>query len=422
MLKNYFKVALKVLLRRKFFTFISLFAISFTLVVLMLVASVLNLMFAPMPPETKLDRTLGVFQALMFGKQRVFVGNPGYAFLSRYVKTLPDVEMVSIFSEESSVSSFKDGYEIKSQLKRTDGEFWKILDFQFLEGGPITDEDERNANFVAVIDRATREKFFGNETALGKFIEADLQRFRIVGVVADIPDYRHVPFANIWVPVSTTTGSDYRENFVGGFKGLILAHSRSDFGRIQQEFNARLRKVQLPSSDFDTYESAAETEFDAASREFFGPRYSNDPNLGDRTIASYASKAAGLLVLGTFLFMLLPAVNLININISRMIERASEIGVRKSFGASSLTLVGQFLVENLLLTLIGGVVGLVVTILLLHIFTASGIIPYAEFQFSPRVFLFAIGAILVFSIMSGVYPAWKMGRMEPVDALKGVVR
>ena len=56
--------------------------------------------------------------------------------------------------------------------------------------------------------------------------------------------------------------------------------------------------------------------------------------------------------------MLLPAVNLININVSRIMERASEIGVRKAFGASSLTLVGQFVVENVLLTLIGGAIGL----------------------------------------------------------------
>ena len=51
--------------------------------------------------------------------------------------------------------------------------------------------------------------------------------------------------------------------------------------------------------------------------------------------------------------MLLPAVNLVNLNISRIMERASEIGVRKAFGASSRTLVGQFVVENLVLTLVG---------------------------------------------------------------------
>ena len=53
--------------------------------------------------------------------------------------------------------------------------------------------------------------------------------------------------------------------------------------------------------------------------------------------------------------MLLPAINLVNLNVSRILERASEIGVRKAFGASSRTLVGQFVVENVVLTLVGGV-------------------------------------------------------------------
>ncbi|HKX28336.1 MAG TPA: ABC transporter permease, partial [Blastocatellia bacterium] len=60
MLKNYLKLAFKVLRRRKFFTFISIFAISLTLVVLMVVAALLDQAFGPLPPETRTDRTLGV--------------------------------------------------------------------------------------------------------------------------------------------------------------------------------------------------------------------------------------------------------------------------------------------------------------------------------------------------------------------------
>ncbi|MDX2032548.1 MAG: ABC transporter permease, partial [Blastocatellia bacterium] len=60
MLKNYLKIAFKVFLRRKFFTFISLFAISITLVVLMVAVARLDKMFGRMPPENKQERTLGV--------------------------------------------------------------------------------------------------------------------------------------------------------------------------------------------------------------------------------------------------------------------------------------------------------------------------------------------------------------------------
>ena len=129
-----------------------------------------------------------------------------------------------------------------------------------------------------------------------------------------------------------------------------------------------------------------------------------------------------VLLSGMFLFMLLPTINLININISRIIERASEIGVRKSFGASSYTLVGQFIVENIILTFIGGIIGFVLSQIVLHFLSTSDLITYAEFHINYRVFLYGLILILVFGLLSGVYPAWKMSRMHPVNALKGVVR
>src|SRR6185369_17910268 len=98
MLKNYIKIALKVFLRRKFFTFISLFAISFTLIVLMVVTSFFDHIFGPLPPEKKMDRTLGVFFLKMTGERSSRNGSPGYAFLDRYVRNFPNVENVSFFS------------------------------------------------------------------------------------------------------------------------------------------------------------------------------------------------------------------------------------------------------------------------------------------------------------------------------------
>ena len=123
-----------------------------------------------------------------------------------------------------------------------------------------------------------------------------------------------------------------------------------------------------------------------------------------------------------FLFMLLPAINLINITVSRILERSSEIGVRKAFGASSMTLIGQFVVENVILTLVGGVLGLVGSWLVLRGISESGLIPYAQYQINWRVFLYGLGLALVFGVFSGVYPAWKMSRLHPVEALKGGVR
>jgi putative ABC transport system permease protein len=96
--------------------------------------------------------------------------------------------------------------------------------------------------------------------------------------------------------------------------------------------------------------------------------------------------------------------------------------VRKAFGASSRALVGQFLVENLVLTLVGGLVGFLLAVVVIDAVNGRGLFPYAHFTVNPRVFLYGLLLTLFFAVLSGVYPAWKMSRLSPVDALKGALR
>ena len=120
-----------------------------------------------------------------------------------------------------------------------------------------------------------------------------------------------------------------------------------------------------------------------------------------------------------FLFMLLPTINLVNINVSRIRERASEIGIRKSFGASSMTLVGQFIVENIIITFIGGIISLILAIIVLSMINGSGFIPHVQLGLNFRIFTISFFVMMFFGLLSGVYPAFKMSRLKPVDALKG---
>jgi putative ABC transport system permease protein len=414
MLKNYLKVALKVLLRRKFYTFISLFGISFTLLVLTVAVTLFDHMFGPFPPETKSDRSAGVFFIEQTNKQRRSVSNglPGYLFLDRYVRTLKGAEKVSLHTLPSPVQSYKDGVSIESYVKRTDGEFWEILDFQFLEGGPFTREDEKNRNFVAVINEATRKKFFGEEPAVGRFIDVDGQRLRVVGVVANVPMLRLTPFADIWKPLSTAKNDAYRKQFLGDCMAIVLAKDRSSLKQVEDEFQAVLKKVEMPDpKEYQTLLGSMGSLLDVFARMLFGRE-------GDYK-TDHRGRLISWLMFFAFLFMLLPTVNLVNINVSRVLERASEIGVRKAFGASSRTLVGQFIIENVVLTLIGGLIGFVLSLAVLRAITLSGFIPYADFDMSYRVFGIGLAMALFFGILSGVYPAWKMSRMHPVDALRG---
>lgn len=418
MLGSYLKIAWKVLLRRKFFTFISLFGISLTLAVLMVATALLDHVFAPHPPEPHLDRTLGIHLLALHGEESRRSGLPGYGFLDRYARDLPGVERTSLYTFQEQAVSYVGGDKVVSWLKRTDGEFWQILDFRFLEGGPFTAHDEANRNFVAVINETTRDRFFGaaagpapgQGTTVGRTLEVNGQRFRVVGVVEDVPFLRVTPFADVWVPISTQKSSGYRHELTGDFQAILLAESRAALPGIREAFDERLARVQLPDPEvFQRVEGGAETWFESLSRSLFSTGFEEArPGL-----------LRGILLGAAFLFMILPAVNLVNLNLSRILERTSEIGVRKAFGGSRWTLVGQFLVENVVLTLVGAALGLALAAAALSALEAGGLIPYAELGLNLRIFAAGVGLALFFGLLSGVYPAWRMARFHPVEALRG---
>lgn len=414
MLANYLKVAVKVLLRRKFFTFISLFGISLTLTVLMVAVALADHVFAPQAPEVLAGRSLGIYSLGMRGPSNSSRSNAGYLFLDRFVRPLrelPAVEAVTVFTVAQQASSYVNGRKIESELRRTDGEYWQVMRFDFLEGGPFGAADEAEARFVAVINAATRERFFGTEKALGKKIEIDGQRFEVIGVVADVSLLRLSAYSDVWVPISTFKSDAYKKGLLGRFRALIVARSRADFPQIKAEVADRLVAARplLDAKRYDRLVGGADTLFEAMSRLL----------LSDGSEENWPGRLL-LILLGLGLgFALLPTVNLVNINLSRILERSSEIGVRRAFGASSAELVGQFLVENVVLTLLGGFAGFVASALLLQAINASGVIAYAELAMNFRIFVQALALALVFGILSGVYPALRMSRLHPATALRG---
>ena len=137
--------------------------------------------------------------------------------------------------------------------------------------------------------------------------------------------------------------------------GVLLARSRADFPAIQAEFRSRMATVDLSGTEFKTASAEAETLFATFARLLLrtGP---------SRAVVGRGAGPGGfvtklVLVLSglALAFMALPALNLVNLSVSRALERAGEIGVRRAFGASRAALVGQFVLENVILTLIGGV-------------------------------------------------------------------
>jgi putative ABC transport system permease protein len=404
------KLALKILGRRKFFTFISLFGISLTLVVLMVATAVLDNLFAPREPEQNFDRTLGVYRVVFRGPHSTMSMNPGFKYLDTYVRPLPGIEKFGITSEPSSTATYAGGDRIDVVLRRTDGAFWQILKFRFLQGRPFTQSEDDSGARVAVVTDELAQKLFGSTPPLGRSINVQGDNFRVVGVVPAPSITRQVAWSEMWVPIGTYRSSDYRQQLVGNFIGLVMAKSAADLPRLRRQFEAVASRVPVPDpAEFNEAESHLDTTFESFARPFFR---------GSARRQSVVL-ARGLLVLVALLFMALPALNLITINLSRILERSSEIGVRKAFGAPRRALVSQFVMENVVLTLIGGAIAFALSVAAIAMLNRAAFFPNLRFDLNLRIFGYGMLLAVVFGLVSGVYPAWRMSRLHPVNALRG---
>lgn len=416
MILNYFKITLKVLLRRKFFTFVSIFGISFTLIVLLTVTALYENSYSPRQPESNSDRFLTFTHARFTDTRRPghqWSGDLGYKFFDQYARKLPHMEALSIHSSPQMVVAFSKGRKLDIVFKFTDGAFWQTMNFKFLEGGPFSERDNENQNFVAVINEATRDQYFGEEKVVGKEIKVDGNAYRVIGVVANVPEYRPSSYADVWVPIHTKPSDSYRETVMGDFMGTILVTSKAHIPKIKAALRNIVAEIPSPRpEDYDTFETFADTHMEVWARQTGGWSTRWDEDAG-KTQLLWTVVGLGLL------FMLLPAINLININISRIMERAGEIGVRKAFGATSATLTIQFLIENLILTLFGALLSLIGVWGVLSFINQSGFIPYAQLTLNWQVFAAAVFFAMIFGTLSGVYPAWRMSKTHPASALKG---
>jgi putative ABC transport system permease protein len=308
------------------------------------------------------------------------------------------------------VAIFHEGRKIETYLRRTDGAYWQIVDFQFLEGGPFSETDNQNANHVAVITDQMRAKLFGGAPALGKTFALEGDSYRVAGVVPAVPITRLGAFSEVWTPIRTMRSHDYEKSIVGSFVGLVLARDRGDFPRLRNEFDKRMDHFVFDDPQFKTIDAALDTRFEGFARLLLG-------NVDNREAATMRV----LLFFIALLFVTIPTINLVSINLSRIMERAPEIGVRKAFGASSRTLVGQFVVENIVLTLIGGVLGFLLSLVALQALSRADFLPYAHFDVNFRIFFYGMVIAALFGVVSGVYPAWRMSRMQAVQALRGAL-
>ncbi|AYL94818.1 ABC transporter permease [Mucilaginibacter celer] len=406
MLKNYFKIAIAVLKRRKFFTFISLFGISFTLTILMVLTAFIDKIINDNYPDKKRDRMLYINRIAQVGDGTMQSGTVSYYFLSHYTGMMKTPVKVGISSMFSGTNTYVNNKKISVSYKYTNADFWDVLDHDFTEGKPFNKQQVSNADRVAVISEDMKKQYFGDApSVVGKYFEADNVNYRVIGVVKNVPITNYMMYSDIYLPY-TVSKADYKDkSYSGAYMAFLLAATPGDVPKMQAEYENLIKRVPVERKDFKHVYSHANTFFRS---------YVDTGN----------EKQSGVVIVVTaisifvFIFTLLPTLNLVNINITRIMERSSEIGVRKAFGASSKTLVYQFIVENLILTLLGGVIGVVLSVAALSVINNADLISNLELRINFSVLFIGMLVCLVFGFISGVYPAWRMSKLNVVTALK----
>ncbi|ADB38370.1 ABC transporter permease [Spirosoma linguale] len=414
MLLNYIKIAWKVLLRHPFYTFITLFGISLTLTVLMVLTSFIDHLVGSHYPEMKRDRTLYIMQLHLQDSSRSSNSNGpmSFKFLTDYAKSLKTAERVTITTFINSSNAYVGSQKIKLNTKFTDADFWQVTDFEFLEGKPYNDQTIANGENVAVITDDFKKHYFENADApvVGKDVEIENIHYKVIGVVKGSPVTRPFTYADVFFPYTAPKSNYQGKGMQGGYVAMVLAKDKADLPTVKEEFQGNISRIPLPGIQDGFKYSILKVDSEPYLDNFLGSIVNGNPGL----------KAIffGVIFFVLFMLMGLPAINLVNINVSRIMERASEIGIRKAFGAPVKTLVWQFIVENIFITLIGGVIALGLTLIAIYLINTSGMIAYADLTINLNVFIISLLVCLLFGLLSGVLPALRMSKLNIAEALK----
>lgn len=418
MLKNYFKIAIAVLLRRKFMTFVNLFGTVLTLTVLVVAFALFDSIASPRGAERRHDHVLGVEGVMLTnGTTRSAWGSSvGKAFHDRFVAPMSTPDLVSYATTATVGTSYLDGRKITRQVRRTDAAYWRILDFDLRAGRLLSADDVDSGRFVAVINEATAAIYFPEGSPVGKSFVIDRRSFEVVGVVGNEPETSRLAFADVWVPLTATDSSAYEQEWLAGGLSLLYVDDPARREPMRAEFRAGLARFEY-TPDPNAYDKAsaqATTTFEdiafRALNELDAVSFSTPP-------ATYVSQFVGAAIFVALLFMALPAINMTNLNIGRILERAPEIGLRKATGASIRVLVGQFVFESMVLAAISGVLALAIAPLVLGVL--NDVFAYGQLRLNGATFVAGLVFVVVFGVLSGLYPACKMARLEPAAALRG---
>jgi len=316
----------------------------------------------------------------------------------------PDVAAVSPSIQGSAEITSPSGKVTNSAIIGATPDYFSMQNYTVTEGALLTEENELGNASVAVIGPTIADKLFGgHEGIVGETLRINGQPFRVVGV---LESKGGSSFGNqdsrIIVPLSTAQARLlHRTNVNEVDQLLIQATSSETVNQASEEVSEILRQRHRTPIGIDDF-----TIF------------------SQKDVLSIATTVTGVftIFLGGIagISLLVGGIGIMNIMLVSVTERTREIGLRKALGARRRDILVQFLTESSLLSLLGGIIGIILgwllALLVGKIATASGN------PFSPTVNLSSILLATLFSaavgLFFGIYPANRAASLEPVEALR----
>lgn len=427
MFTQYFKQALWHLRENPVISWISVLGTALSICMIMVIVITLRARIADCEPEVNRSRSLYV-PNMSYRAKGDTSGSSANSRMSvqtgrECFKALTTAEAVTLVSQPGKVrASLPAGAKMTADKIETDEAFWKIFQFRFLDGKPFTGSDVQSGLPRVVIAASVARRLFGRTDVTGQHLELNHVDFQVCGVVADVSMLATDAYAQVWIPYTAgdAEANAWGYNLMGQMRAVILARSADEFPAIREECERLRQKYNDAQDGVEVfYRGQPDTQFTHLYRS-----WAQIPDV-QGVVLRY--------IVVILVLLIVPAINLSSMTLSRMRRRMAEIGVRKAFGATANELLRQVFLENLMLTCLAGLLGLLLSyaatfVLNSFLFGNSTNAYYsgettltAGTLLSPWIFLVAFAFCLLMNLLSAGIPAWRASRMNIVEAINGKI-
>lgn len=396
---------------------------------IMLVVMIQQVKVAPFSPESNRDRFLHVKWGSITNE--AWGGNTSNGSMS--VRTAFEIygkmttsEAVTIYSvsSESRPVSLPEQPAFSVDVRETDNQFWTVFDFAFINGRPYDKATFDAGQPVAVITESVAQRLFRTTEATGKeFLLAHVP-YRVCGVVKDVSTLADTAYGQVWIPYTSTDliNDTWIDDLMGSVSCTILARERSDFPAIRKEANRRL-------DEYNKLIGENGWRFISRNRPYDQEKNVLSLSIGANLEPDVSIEHRNRFII-FFILLIVPAINLSSMTQSRLHRRISEIGVRRAFGCTRMEIMGQILGENLVITLLAGILGLLISFLFAYLgnelifaqqysMTLNPPTVDASILVHASTFGWALLFCFILNLLSTGIPAWHASRINIVEAIGG---